>query len=604
MISSAFLGYVRHERLNSRNIQITYMMKNLRLIFSSLVLALFASSAFAQTLFLVQEPSNLSGTYDFTDSFSADGWGADLSSTYVQAEAAWAYDDGTYNGTLGAAGDSACCGPAVNAAELNGKIAFIYRGGCNFSLKAYQAQAAGAVGCVIVNNEAGNLINMLGGDSATAVTIPTVFVSDATGATLRDSIEQGGVDIFIGNPNGVFTNNIGAYRANISIANSRSIPARFAETSSAFTVPVGAWIFNFGSANADNVILQAVIDRDGSEIYNESSATGATILPGDSLYIDLPEFNQNGYEAGFYTVTYTMVSDATDELPSDNELTTDFWINTEGIYSKSRVDPDEGPQGVSGLRPANSTEFEWCIAMKNENAESLAITGITFNTLTNDLDLTGEAVQLAVYEWNDPISATSVTFDDLNEVTDNEFYDYLADLQGEFVTHMFAEPVELLNDQKYLACATIFTDNVFLGVDGGIDYNVAYEQYADEVFFPLNDIDGGSWFAGGFGTENVPALVLNLADPNGIAEDVEKLEVTPYPNPTVDMINIPLGGISGDVTVDVYDVKGALVLSETVCQLSNNLRMNVTELSAGLHTFNLTFEDRSSTTFQVMIAKW
>lgn len=580
------------------------MMKNLRLIFSSLVLALFANGSFAQTLFLVQEPSNLSGTYDFTDSFTADGWGADLTSNYVQAEAAWAYDDGTYiDPQSGAAGDSACCGPAINVSEITGKIAFIYRGACNFSLKAYQAQAAGAVGCVIVNNEPGNLVNMLGGDSASAITIPTVFVSDITGATLRDSIEAGGVEIFIGNPNGVFTNNIGAYRQNIAVANSRSFPVDFAQTNTAFTYPVGAWVFNFGSADAENVFLQAVIDRDGTEIYNETSTSGATILPGDSLFVMLPDYNENGYQAGFYTVTYTMVADATDELPSDNELTTNFWINNAGVYSKSRVDPNDGPQGAGGLRPADGTEYEWCIAMQSENASALQITGLTFNTVTNDIDLTGEAVQLSVYEWNDPIT-TSVTFDDLFELTDNEFYDYGADLQGEFVTHEFAEPIDLEDELKYLACVTIFIDDHFLGVDGSIDYNVAYETYPNEVFFPLHDLDTDSWFPGGFGTDNVPAIIVNLAEPNGVAEDIEQLNVVPYPNPTVDAITIPLGlDVSGDVIVDIYDTKGGLVMSETICQVNSTLRLDVSRLSSGLHTFNLRFEDSSHTSFQVMITK-
>ncbi|MFM1875539.1 MAG: hypothetical protein RL266_1276 [Bacteroidota bacterium] len=581
------------------------MMKNLRLTLSGLAMLLFSAGAFSQTLFLVQNPSNLSGTYDFTDSFSADGWGADLSSTYVTAEAAWAYDDGTYVGTLGAAGDSACCGPAVNSSELAGKIAFIYRGGCNFSLKAYQAQAAGSVACVIVNNEPGNLVNMLAGDSATAVTIPVVFVSDATGATLRESIESGDVEVFIGNPNGVFTNNIGAYDPHIAMASSASIPVQFAQSSSALTVPIGAWVFNFGSADAINVILTAAIDRDGAEVYNESSPSGATIQPGDSLFIALPDYAEDGYEAGLYTITYSMVSDANDELPIDNELTATFWINEQGTYSKSRVDPINGPQGVSGLRPADGVEYEWCIAMSSENAESMQIVGMTFNTLTNDFSLEGEAVQLAVYEWNDPFDGTATpTFDDLNELTDNEFYDYTEDLQGEFITHTFASPIELVNDQKYLACATIFTADMFLGVDAGIDYNVTYDSYPDQIFFPLNDIDGGQWYSGGFGTENVPALIVNLDDANGIAEEVEQLNVTPYPNPTVDMINIPFGAsINGDINVEVYDVTGALVVTDNICQKSSNLQLDVTGLANGLHTFRLTFEDRSSTSFQVMIAR-
>ncbi len=442
---------------------------------------------------------------------------------------------------------------------------------------------------------------MLGGDSATAVHIPVIFISDADGATLRDSILTGTTEFFIGNPNGVFANNVGAYKPHIGMASSQAIPANFADPLE-FDVPIGAWIFNYGSADAVNSVLTAVVDRDGTEVYNESSV-GATILPGDSLFVSLALFTQTTYEAGYYTITYTMVTDATDELPVDNVLTTSFWINNEGKYAKSRVHPVDGPQGVNGLRPANSTEFEWCVVMMSDHAEEMQITGMTFNTLTNDLDLTGEAVILAVYEWNDPIA--DLTFTALNEVTGSEIYDYASDLQGEFVTHDFSQPIELINGQNYLACATIITDDMFLGVDADIDYNVTYDSYPDQVFFPLNDIDGATWFAGGFGTDNTPALIVNLELANGIAEDIEKMDVVPFPNPTVDKINIPFGSaLDGTVLLSVFDVEGKLVRSEEMCLKSDSfLEVDVTDLASGMHTFNLMFEDNSDTSFRVLIMR-
>ena len=574
------------------------MKKNLLLTLGIALASAFGMMSYAQNLFLVQQPSNLAGSYTFTDSFTADGWGADLNDTAITAEAAWALD--------GSAADSIVCEAVVNGVDVSGKIAFLYRGSCNFSLKAYNAQAAGAVACVIVNNVPGNLINMSGGDSATAVTIPVIFISDADGALLRDAIIAGGSEMFIGNPNGVFTNNIGAYNGDFSMANSQSIPASFVEAGSGFEVPIGAWVFNYGSADAENVIVSASIDRDGAEVYNETSAGGASILPGDSLFVSLTSYSDNGYEAGFYTITYNIIFDASDELPTDNELITSSWINNEGIYSKSRVDPTTGPVGATGLRPASSTEFQWCVAMQSNNAESMQITGMTFNTLTNDIDLTGEAVQLSVYEWNDPFDGTAApTFDDLNELTDNELYDYPSDLQGEFVSHTFSEPLELLNDQKYLACATIFIDDMFLGVDAGLDYNVTYDSYPTEIFFPLNDIDGGTWYSGGFGTDNVPALIVDLELVNGIAEDVNRREVTPFPNPTIDMINIPFGAaLDGTVLLDIVNVNGQSVRSEELClKNAHQLSVDVTELSAGMYSFSLLFEDNSKTSFKVMVSK-
>lgn len=571
-------------------------MKNLLFATAALGLSILGLSTNAQNLFLVQSPSNLAGTYNFTDSYTADGWGADLSTTSVSGEGAIAYD---------VAGDSICCEDVANVSEVTGKIAFLYRGSCNFSLKAYHAQAAGAIACVIVNNVAGNLINMLAGDSATAVTIPVVFISDADGALLADSITNGsGVDIFIGNPNGQFPNNIGAYRGDFGMANSQAIPSPLVENTG-YEVPVGAWMFNFGTANSMNATVNAVIDRDGTVVYDETS-TGATILPGDSLFVSLPTYSETAYPEGLYTITYTMDADSTDDLPSDNVNVAQFWINGEGKYSKSRYNPTTGPVGSSGLRPANGTEFEWCVALQSPNAGTMMVTGITFNTLTNDLDLTGQAVQLSLYEWNDPFDGLSTpTFDDLVELTDNEIYDYVSDAQGEFVTHSFESPIELVDDQKYLGCATIITDNMFLGVDAGLDYNVTYDSYPTELFFPLNDIDGGTWYSGGFGTDNAPALILNMQLANGIADDIESLKVTPYPNPTTDMINIPLGvTVNGNVTVTVYDIEGRMVLAEDLCQNnSSNIRMDVSQLSSGIHTFGLQFEDGSTTSFRVVIVR-
>ena len=577
------------------------MIKSLQTILLGALLTVFGLSASAQIVLLVQEPANLSGSYNFTYS-SANDWGADMDTIAITAEAAFAYDDGTYVQAGEAAGDSAVCGEVVNREDIEGKIAVLYRGICNFSLKAKNVQDSGAVALIIINNIPGSPVGMGAGTNSAGVVIPVAMISDSDGAALRDSIMAGSVEIFLGNNTGLYASNVGAYRQHIGMAKSQSTPVEFAETSTDFNVPVGVWVHNYGSAEAVNVVVSATIDRDGTQLYDETSA-GANIPVGDSLFFSLALFSQDGYDAGLYTINYSIVSDDSDEFPDDNTASTTFWINDEGIYSKSTVDPITGPVGGNGVRPADGTEYEWCIALSSENAEAKSIVGMTFSIITNDIDLTGEAIQLSVYEWNDPIA--DLTFTDLNELTDNEFYDYAEDAQGEFISHTFAEPVEILNGMKYLACATVFTDDVFISVDAGLDYNVTYETYPDDVFFPLHDIDGSAWFPGGFGTDNVPALIVNLGSPFGIAEDLEELEVTPYPNPTVDNINIPLGSaVKGDINLEVFDVEGRMVMSHESCQNnSGKLSLDVTSLASGLHLFKLTFEDNTSTSFRVMITR-
>ena len=45
---------------------------------------------------------------------------------------------------------------------LSGKLALIDRGACDFSLKAFNAQAAGAVGVIVANNQGGTAIIPMG----------------------------------------------------------------------------------------------------------------------------------------------------------------------------------------------------------------------------------------------------------------------------------------------------------------------------------------------------------------------------------------------------------------------------------------------------------
>lgn len=73
----------------------------------------------------------------------------------------------------------ACTGPP--SAPITGKIALIDRGNCNFTQKVLNAQNAGAIAVIMVNNVAG-YITMAGSDNT--ITIPAVLISQADGALL------------------------------------------------------------------------------------------------------------------------------------------------------------------------------------------------------------------------------------------------------------------------------------------------------------------------------------------------------------------------------------------------------------------------------------
>lgn len=83
------------------------------------------------------------------------------------------------------------CTAAVNGAALSGNVALIDRGDCNFTDKVLNAQAAGAVGVIIVNNVAGNQTVAMGGTDPGTINIATLSVSLEQGNILKSELGNG-----------------------------------------------------------------------------------------------------------------------------------------------------------------------------------------------------------------------------------------------------------------------------------------------------------------------------------------------------------------------------------------------------------------------------
>ncbi len=83
------------------------------------------------------------------------------------------------------------CSAVTNGAALAGKLALVDRGTCSFVQKVKAAQDAGATGVVVVNNTtaAPEIITMAGSDPS--VTIPSAFVRQGDGATMKAALGNG-----------------------------------------------------------------------------------------------------------------------------------------------------------------------------------------------------------------------------------------------------------------------------------------------------------------------------------------------------------------------------------------------------------------------------
>lgn len=131
----------------------------------------------ADHLVTVHSPASIAGDY------VAGGatFGPSLDETGLTSDVVLA-DDGT--GT-----SSDACEPLINGGAINGNIALIDRGDCNFTVKVKNAQNVGAIAAIVANNQGDDVLTMGGTDPT--ITIPSVFIGQSDGATIKGALGVG-----------------------------------------------------------------------------------------------------------------------------------------------------------------------------------------------------------------------------------------------------------------------------------------------------------------------------------------------------------------------------------------------------------------------------
>ena len=113
----------------------------------------------------------------------AAAFGGAFTSTALTGDAVLVTDEGTDPD------ENDACEPITNGPSLDGKIAIIRRGACNFTLKVLAAQNEGAIAVIMVNNMEGPPI-VMGGDEP-LITIPALMVSDVVGEAIIAELANG-----------------------------------------------------------------------------------------------------------------------------------------------------------------------------------------------------------------------------------------------------------------------------------------------------------------------------------------------------------------------------------------------------------------------------
>ena len=128
---------------------------------------------------------------DVCDYITDNCWGKKVSFLDAPLEAEFVLvDDGSANPTLG-------CDTIIN--DVAGKIAVIERGTCEFGMKGFNAESAGAIAVFMINEgrcgdfpESPDCVNnMGGGDLGSLVTIPEIQISQGDGAPLLAALQNG-----------------------------------------------------------------------------------------------------------------------------------------------------------------------------------------------------------------------------------------------------------------------------------------------------------------------------------------------------------------------------------------------------------------------------
>ena len=579
-------------------------MKRLLLLSS---LALLTICGQSQIIFNVESPVAIGGEYDFGLT-STTGWGVPDMTIPANAiiDTLAFVDDGT-------AADSLSCNPLVN--DLTGKIAVLYRGSCEFGTKAFNAQNAGAVGVIIINIAPG-VVPMGGGTDGPNVTIPVWMISSDDGANIRAQMDAGNdVVVFFGTKNGLYADDIGFNQEHMLRAPNATTPQILAQNASEFDVNVGSWIHNYGTNDQTGVTLTCDITFGGANIYSQTSAP-VSILSGDSAFVTLPTFSQSTYAVGYYGMDYYVSYGATDQYMSDNSRSSDFSI-TDNVFSYCPLDSATGiPAGSNARRSVGvdlADEQRFCVAFSNPNASRIAVTGLTFAGSTapvSGVPLDGEYIEGQVYTWDDSFTGLSdpnFAMSNLNLIESGD-YTYLTDLQNVNVTLDFFNTVTLLDNQRYLFCISVYSANFQIATNGTLDYNENLNIY-DEAYTPIygTGSNGAQWFALGFGTDVVPTMSLNIIDTAALGintPNTEAMEITPFPNPAQNEINIPFGDNEGLTSISIYDVTGKLISTQAVTINNNSLvTVNVTDIPNGTYVFTAIFENGNATNFNVVISK-
>lgn len=360
------------------------------------------------------------------------------------------------------------CNTLTNGGAINGNIALVRRGSCNFTVKVKNAQNQGAVGVIVMNNVPGTPVAM-GGTDAT-ITIPSVMISKSDGDTLEAALGGGTVNGTLNPSTGSFT---GVLVPGIQHVNDIKI--------------------------RNNGGVSEVYVAAGDSFYSAANAT--TFLGG-------PEFGlYKSIDGGtsWVEINLPLTSAGNKHCPNDIEIGADnkIWLST----TNSVVFGDGGGEIFSSSDGVNFTNEYTVptadrtqIAVSSTNAQKIYVLAegtTTFAPIVMEMTTNGFASSSSISKPND--SDTGIAANDFTR--GQAFYDLMLEVDPSNDAIVYAGGIDLF---KSLNSGN--TWNQFSHWYGGFGEQEVHADQHALSFAPGNSSrlifgnDGGVYFSNNGGT--------------------------------------------------------------------------------------------------------
>jgi hypothetical protein len=578
-------------------------MKRILLIFALMLAS--AVGVNAQVVLRIMSPSSIQGSLNHSNNGSGTvtGWGlADLlNPADAVLDTVVVMDDSTagVNAVVGTDPNTGNAYPGIplkyegcnfdttsawQTNRLAGKIVLIARGTCEFGLKVYLAEQAGARAVILYNRD-NALLNAGPGAYGALATIPFAMIARPDGDMLRLAIEGGQTVVaFLGNKIGAFPNDMSISPAEAMYPPALAVPALLAQDTSDFKMKLGFWARNDGSADQSNVIANVTVKRGGTTLYTQSTSS-FSMNSGDSSYISFPPFQLNGYPLGAYEVNYN-VAIANETFPLDNNIDFAAVIN-DSLFSYASVDATTLlPKDNNSIKSSSFTS-SWAtgIHFRHPQASRMLLKGVRFACFTSSPDsLNGRSIDVAVDEWLDSFTDLADTNCQVTNTSPLavETYTYTSNAQDSMVTQLFDDPIELDDNMRYIISLNTSDQAIFMNHSYGPAYQLN-DVTAGEQPRELIRVDN-SWYTGGFSSGRIPTFQLIMEQSFiGVPEEIV-VDALVYPNPSRHLVYLKLNGFEPAAGISVYDMTGAVVLQKAQASVVNGeMVIDVSSLPSGAY---------------------